>query len=596
MKKIFYSLMVLTMTALMVTSCEDVPEPYPLPTESGTPKEEEPAADPTGKGTVDDPYNVSGAFALLATLGADINSADVYVKGIISQIDEISPYDEEKKTGYGNATYYISDTGTTAHQLQVYRGKGLGGVSFTSADDIKVGDEVIVLGKLVNFKGNTPEFTQGSSIYSLNGKTSGGSTPSTGGGTPSGDGTEASPYNAAAANKYVSGLAADTESDKDIYIKGKIAKIANNGEFNAQYGNASFYISDDGKDENTFYVFRTLYLGNKKWTEGDKQIKVGDEVVICGRVVLYKGNTPETVQNKSYIFKLEGGSGSDTPGGSDPAPKAGTGDGSLSNPFNSVAANSVASQLADGQNTTKSYYIKGKICSIANNGEFGAQYGNASFYITDNGSDSDDKFYIFRTLYLGNRKWVDGDAQIKVGDEVVVCAKLTNYRGNTPETVQGDTYLYSLNGKTDGSSEGPGEVSGKGSYSEPYDVASAIAKASATGVYVKGFIVGYVEGQAYEEGAHFDATGDNVSATNVLLAPSASEKDPAKCMPVQLPKGAIRDGLNLKDNAGNLGKEVLLYGDIATYFQVPGIKNTSYAELGGNAIGTKAAAKRRVRR
>ena len=29
-----------------------------------------------------------------------------------------------------------------------------------------------------------------------------------------------------------------------------------------------------------------------------------------------------------------------------------------------------------------------------------------------------------------------------------------NYRGNTPETVQGETYLYSLNGKTDGSSEG----------------------------------------------------------------------------------------------------------------------------------------------
>ena len=593
MKKIFYSLMVLTMTALTFTSCEDVPEPYALPTESGT-KEEEPAADPTGDGTLDNPFN-SVAANEYAQPFVDSNSPkEVYIKGIVVSVSE------QFSAQYGNATFYISDNGKEAGQFYVFRALYLGNEKWVEGNEtLKPGDEVIVCGKVTNYKGNTPETVQGTAyIYSLNGKTSGGSTPSTGGGTPSGDGTEASPYNAAAANKYVSGLAADTESDKDIYIKGKIAKIANNGEFNAQYGNASFYISDDGKDENTFYVFRTLYLGNKKWTEGDKQIKVGDEVVICGRVVLYMGNTPETAANKSYIFKLEGGSGSDTPnpGGSDPAPKAGTGDGSLSNPFNSVAANSVASQLADGQNTTKSYYIKGKICSIANNGEFGAQYGNASFYITDNGSDSDDKFYIFRTLYLGNRKWADGDTQIKVGDDVVVCAKLTNYRGNTPETVQGETYLYSLNGKTDGSSEGPGEVSGKGSYSEPYDVASAIAKASATGVYVKGFIVGYVEGQAYEEGAHFDATGDNVSATNVLLAPSASEKDPAKCMPVQLPKGAIRDGLNLKDNAGNLGKEVLLYGDIATYFNVPGIKNTSYAELGGKSIGTKAAAKRRVRR
>ena len=62
MKKIFYSLMVLTMTALTFTSCEDVPEPYALPTESGT-KEEEPAADPTGDGTLENPYRVYKAPA-----------------------------------------------------------------------------------------------------------------------------------------------------------------------------------------------------------------------------------------------------------------------------------------------------------------------------------------------------------------------------------------------------------------------------------------------------------------------------------------------------------------------------------------------------
>jgi hypothetical protein len=113
---------------------------------------------------------------------------------------------------------------------------------------------------------------------------------------------------------------------------------------------------------------------------------------------------------------------------------------------------------------------------------------------------------------------------------------------------------------------------------------------------LKGFIAGWVEGQVYADGCHFNAEGDNVSTTNVILAPSATETDPAKCMPIQLPKGAIRDGLNLKDNAGNLGKEVILYGDIANYFSVPGFKNTSYAEINGQSIGTKAAPKRKVRR
>ena len=44
---------------------------------------------------------------------------------------------------------------------------------------------------------------------------------------------------------------------------------------------------------------------------------------------------------------------------------------------------------------------------------------------------------------------------LKEGDEIVVCAKLINYMGNTPETNQGGK-LISVNGKT--SSEGGGTV------------------------------------------------------------------------------------------------------------------------------------------
>ena len=105
-------------------------------------------------------------------------------------------------------------------------------------------------------------------------------------------------------------------------------------------------------------------------------------------------------------------------------------------------------------------YVKGKISSIANNGTFtgGGTYGNASFYISEDGS-SDGTFYVFRTLYLGNKKYESGQTDIKVGDEVIICGKLMNYRGNTPETVAGSSYLYSLNGKTDGG-EGGGEEDG----------------------------------------------------------------------------------------------------------------------------------------
>ena len=260
-----------------------------------------------------------------------------------------------------------------------------------------------------------------------------------GDGSPSGDGTLANPFNCAGANEYTSGLAADTESPNNVYIKGKVVSIKE--EFGS-YGNASFYISDDGTANNQFYVFRCLYLGNKKWTSGDTQIKVGDEVVICGKVVNYKGNTPETVTNKAYIYSLNGNGGST--GGGETGGGTASGNGTIDNPYNIAAITSLASGLASGAESSEVYF-KGKVSSIKF--AYEAEYGTGTFYVSDDGSTTG-QFYVFRALYLGNQKWVDGNYQIKVGDEVVIYGKVTNYMGNTPETVQNAAYLYSINGST----------------------------------------------------------------------------------------------------------------------------------------------------
>ena len=103
---------------------------------------------------------------------------------------------------------------------------------------------------------------------------------------------------------------------------------------------------------------------------------------------------------------------------------------------------------------------------------------------------------------------------------------------------------------------------------------------------MKAFIVGYVEGQVLSSGAHFTAEGCDVK-TNLLIAESASETDVNKCMPVQLPNGDVRTGLNLVDHPDYLGKEVKLYGNIEKYFGAPGVKSVTYAEIGGNSVGKK---------
>lgn len=174
------------------------------------------------------------------------------------------------------------------------------------------------------------------------------------------------------------------------------------------------------------------------------------ELIICGNIETYfratglKSATYAKINGKE-IGKKPG----DTTPGTDLKGEA-KGDGSEANPFNSVAAQKYTAALEAGKATDKEFYIKGKVQSIKE--QFSASHGNGSFYIADDANST--QFYIFRIYYFGGEKWKEGDMTLKEGDEIVVCAKLINYMGNTPETNQGGK-LISVNGKT---SAGGGEV------------------------------------------------------------------------------------------------------------------------------------------
>ena len=140
-----------------------------------------------------------------------------------------------------------------------------------------------------------------------------------------GTGTLADPYTPAGAIEAVKDLTwtSNTVYDKTdkVYVKGKISRIASKGTYgeSGDYGNASYWISADGTEKEEFQIFRSLYFNGEKYTSGT-DIKVGDEVIVYGELMNYKGNTPETVSGKSYLYSLNGntsGSG-DTPGGDEP--------------------------------------------------------------------------------------------------------------------------------------------------------------------------------------------------------------------------------------------------------------------------------------
>lgn len=460
MKRIASYLIALATMAFTFTSCEDVPSPFgEIVKPSG---EEKVVIEPTGSGTEKDPYNVAAVLEYVSGLVASEDSPiDVYVQGIVTNVTEAYG------TQYGNATFDISDDENGSNKFTFYRGLYFDNQKYSNTSDpgVAVGDKVVICGRVTNYKGNTPETSQGKAwLVSINGK--GGSGGGGGGDTPTpgeakGSGTQADPYNAAGANNFIKTLAADKESDKDIYIKGKLVKYADKGEFSKDFGNASFYLSDDGKESSEqFYVFRTLYLGNVKYTSGDTP-KVGDEIIICGKVVNYKGNTPETAANKSYIYswngKTEGGGGgSDTPSGD------AKGSGTEADPFNVAAAIAKCKETGETA-TTEKYYIKG----IADADYTVSSYKNIEVDIVD-AAGSADKFKVFRCKAADNKDIKEG-FKVKKGDEIIVYGPVVNYKGNTPETANG-AYVVSVNGKApeldgggeSGGGEGGGSESGGG--------------------------------------------------------------------------------------------------------------------------------------
>ena len=237
----------------------------------------DPTQTATGEGTADDPYNVIAALEKAKTLvpynnGDDYNtenSATVYTMGKVVSV-EIDP-------SYGNATYYISADGTANTQLEVYRGKYLGGANFLTKDQLKVGDEVVVYGTIVNFKGNTPEYTAGSMLISINGNTK-----------P--DEIDYTKFELVSVKAFID------KADKVNFfrLKGTVSR------FNKQY--CSFDLTDDS---GTIYVYN---VSNKdEWSD---KISNGGTVELAGLYTYYEKNDQHEVVSAN-IISFESGSGGD---------------------------------------------------------------------------------------------------------------------------------------------------------------------------------------------------------------------------------------------------------------------------------------------
>ena len=240
---------------------------------------------------------------------------------------------------------------------------------------------------------------------------------------PVGDGTEANPYNVVAA------LDAAVAGATDVYVKGIVCTAPTS--FTASYGNLGYYISVDGKEEDRLQVYRGFSFDGAKFTAQD-DIQVGDVVIIKGNLKMYNDAAEIDANNQLVLINAQ----TTLEGLNNP--------GSYRKPFDAAAAaNYIDSEGKDN------VFVKGIVSELVSGG-FNAQYGNGSFFISDNGTkygDPTKDFEAYQVNWLGNQKWVEGDDQIAIGDQVVIYGPLTKYKTTYETAGKGAAYIFSLNGK-----------------------------------------------------------------------------------------------------------------------------------------------------
>lgn len=274
------------MAAFTFSSCEDVPEPYTLPTQPAGPG----TTDPNQKGSESNPYTVTEAIALIKAGTAP--STAVCVKGKITAVTFFN-------ATYSSLSYNIADEGSS-DVIEVYSGKGKDGANFSSKDDLKVGQTVVVKGIVKAFTKNdgtiVNEIDKNSTIISI--ENTGTTTPDT---PATGKGSLSDPYNVAEA---IAAIKAGTAPTTQVYLTGTISDVAF---YNENYKSITYYISDDGKGKD-MQVYSGKGLNGADFASKE-DLKVGQKVTILGKIMKFtdkNGNDIMEVDKTSSIVKIEG--------------------------------------------------------------------------------------------------------------------------------------------------------------------------------------------------------------------------------------------------------------------------------------------------
>lgn len=412
MKKIFKALALALAGAMFMVACDDTPAPY----------NPNPGGGEGGKDTTvvtEKKITCAEAAELCGKLTDGSQSAETYV--ITGYITDVFA-----NISNNQQSFWMADTKDGGKVIQAYWANLPEGVKKFTA-----GSKVAITGRLLKYVK-----TDGTVVAEVKNPTV--VIMEQGGGDETG--TEGTKVTCAKAVELCNALAAGESSAEAYSITGYITDVFANINNNQQ----SFWladIKDGGKMIQAFWA---------NLPEGVEAFTVGSKVTITGKLLKYvktDGTVVPEVKNPTVTI-VETGGGTVTPDQPIEGTPAGTG--VENDPYNVAGALAYIQTLSAEDKPEALVYTKGVISEVVKLGTS----GSIQFKMQD--KNVNNSLLVFYCNNLGKVPF-SALTDLKAGDEVVVCGKVSNYMGNTPEYNAG-AYLVSLNGKTEG--EGGGNIPG----------------------------------------------------------------------------------------------------------------------------------------
>lgn len=254
----------------------------------------------------------------------------------------------------------------------------------------------------------------------------------------------------AEAREICAGLESGANTGTKYYVMGYVKKLHNNHASGITgYGNAQFYIEDvKGANSGDDFMAFQVYGPNSQKLTDPNEVAVGDFVVIYGALTNYNGTFETVGKGAAYIWKSTNPLLNAPQEPQEPEvlviPEEAKAWNIPAEAIDVIKAREICAGLEAGATTGTKYYIMGYVKKLHTNHATGVKdYGNAQFYMENvKGKNSQNDLIAFQVYGINGTKINDPNA-VAEGDFVVVYGELTNYMGNTYETVgKGAAYVW----------------------------------------------------------------------------------------------------------------------------------------------------------